>query len=72
MPCEATQMDLEIITLNEVSQKEKNRFTDIEKRNVITKEGDGGGKDGEFEISRCKLLYVKWINNKVQPYSTGN
>ena len=56
MPCEATQMDLEIITLNEVSQKEKNRFTDIEKRNVITKEGDGGGKDGEFEISRCKLL----------------
>ena len=21
--------------------------------------------------SRCKLLYIEWINNKVLPYSTG-
>ena len=26
----------------------------------------------EFGISRCKLLYIGWINNKVLPYSTGN
>ena len=35
-------------------------------------EGGGGGKDWEFGISRCKLLYIGWINNKVLLYSTGN
>ena len=34
--------------------------------------GDGGGMDWEFGISRCKLLYIGWINNKVLLYSTGN
>ena len=34
--------------------------------------GGGGGKDWEFGISRCKLLYIEWINNKVLLYSTGN
>ena len=32
----------------------------------------GGGKDWEFAVSRCKLLYIEWINNKVLLYSTGN
>ena len=32
----------------------------------------GGGMDWEFGISRCKLLYIKWINNKILLYSTGN
>ena len=32
----------------------------------------GGGEDWEFGISRCKLLYIDWINNKVLLYSTGN
>ena len=27
--------------------------------------------DWGFGISRCKLLYVEWINNKVLLYSTG-
>ena len=31
-----------------------------------------GGKDWEFGISRGKLLYIGWINNKVLLYSTGN
>ena len=31
----------------------------------------GGGKDWEFGISRCKLLYIGWINNKVLLYSIG-
>ena len=35
------------------------------------KEG-GGGMDWEFGISRCKLLHVEWINNKVLLYSTAN
>ena len=30
------------------------------------------GKDWEFVISRCKLLYIGWVNNKVLLYSTGN
>ena len=33
--------------------------------------GGGGGKDWEFGISRCKLVYIGWIN-KVLLYSTGN
>ena len=32
----------------------------------------GGGKDWEFGISRCKLLYTGWINKKVLLYSIGN
>ena len=34
--------------------------------------GSRGGMDWEFGISRCKLLYIEWINNKVLLYSTGN
>ena len=30
------------------------------------------GKDWEFRISRRKLLYIGWINNKVLLYSIGN
>ena len=28
--------------------------------------------DWEFGVSRCKLLHLEWINNKVLLYSTGN
>ena len=28
--------------------------------------------DWEFGISRCKLLYIEWIHNKVLLYSAGN
>ena len=28
--------------------------------------------DWEFGVSRCKLLPLEWINNKVLLYSTGN
>ena len=36
--------------------------------------GEGGGRwvDWEFGISRYKLLYIEWINNKVLLYSAGN
>ena len=26
----------------------------------------------EAGVSRCQLLYIEWINNKVLLYSTGN
>ena len=29
-------------------------------------------KAREFRVSRCKLLHIGWINNKVLLYSTGN
>ena len=31
-----------------------------------------GGKDWEFGISRCKLVYREWINNKALLCSTRN
>ena len=34
--------------------------------------GGGRGMDWEFVVSRCKLLYRKWINNKVLLYSIGD
>ena len=41
---------------------------DIENRLVVAKR-EGVGKVG---VSRCKLLYTGWINNKVLLYSTQN
>ena len=35
-------------------------------------EGDGRKLDWEFGISRCKLVHVEWINNRVLLCSTGN
>ena len=50
-----------------------NRLTGIENRLVVAKgEGEGGGMDWEFGISRCKLSYIGWINNKVLLHSIGN
>ena len=32
---------------------------------VAKEEGSGGGMDEEFGISRCRLVYREWVNNKV-------
>ena len=49
------------------------RLTDTENGLVVAKaEGRGGRMDGEFGISRCKLLFIGLINNKVLLYSVGN
>ena len=34
--------------------------------------GGGSGMDWEFGVNRCKLLKLKWIDNEVLLYSTGN
>ena len=48
-------------------------ITDIENRLVVDNgEAVRGGKDWEFGISRCKPLYIGYINNKVLLYSTEN
>ena len=51
----------------------RERFMDIENRFVVAKgEGVGGGRVWEVGVSRCKLLYLEWINNKVLLYNTEN
>ena len=47
--------------------------TNMENRLLVAKgEGKRSGMDWEFGVSRCKLLHLEWINNKVLLYSTGN
>ena len=55
-----------------LSTKQK-RTHDIENRLMVAK-GERGrkGMEWEFGISRCKLVYTRWINNKVLLYSTGS
>ena len=48
----------------------KQKQIHIENRLRVTK-GRGVREDWEFGISRCKLLYIGWINNVVL-CSTGN
>ena len=53
--------------------QDRNRLTDTENRLMVAKKEGTCGKDGlEVGISRCKLLSMKWINNKILLYSTGN
>ena len=44
----------------------------MENRLVAKGEGVGGELELEVGISRCKLLDIEWINNKVLLYSTGS
>ena len=39
---------------------------------VAKGEGRGSRMDWEFGVSRCKLLHLEWINNKVLLYSKGS
>lgn len=39
---------------------------------VAKGERGGEGVDWKSGISRCKLLYREWINNKILLHSTGN
>ena len=44
----------------------RNRLMDTEGRLVVaTAEGAGRGVKWEAGVSRCKLLYLEWTNNKV-------
>ena len=53
--------------------RNRNRLRDIDNRLVVTKgEGVGRGMEQEVGVSRCKLLYIEWINNKVLLYSIGD
>ena len=46
---------------------------DVENRPVVANgEGVGGGMEWEVGVSRCKLLYIEWVENRVLLYSTEN
>ena len=52
-----TQMNLSM------KQKQTHRHKN---RLVVAKwEEVGGGMNWEFGVSRCKLLYIEWMDNKV-------
>ena len=34
--------------------------------------GGGNGMDGEFGVSRCKLLHLEWISNETLLYCISN
>ena len=54
-------------------KKRKKQIQDVESRLIVVKREAGWGRYGVgVWVSRCKLLYVEWINNKVLLYSTGN
>ena len=38
----------------------------------VSKSGGRGGLDWEFETSRCKVLYIRWIKKKVLLCRTGD
>ena len=40
--------------------------------NRLEAAGRQQGRDRDFGLSRCTLLYIGWINNKVCLYGTGN
>ena len=39
---------------------------------VAKGEAGGSGMAREFGVSRCKLLYLGWMDNEVILYSTGH
>ena len=50
---------------NRITDRERNRITDVENKLVVAKgEGVGGGMEWEAGVSRRKLLYIEWINNR--------
>ena len=90
----SNKMQLDILILSEVSQKDKNhmihlhvgskiwhkwtylhnrsRCIYIEKRLVAKWEKGVSGMNGEFGVSKWKLLHLEWINNEVLLYNTVN
>ena len=49
------------------------RWSSVENRLMVDKEeGVGRGMEWEVGVSRCKFLYIEWMNDKVLVYNTGN
>ena len=63
---------MSLITQMNISTKQKQTQRHREYVLVVAKEEREGRKDWEFEIGRCQLLYIGWINNKDLLCSAGN
>ena len=50
----------------------RNRHSQTQKTDLWFPRRGGGGMDWEFGVSKCKLFYIEWINDKALLYSTGN
>ena len=55
-----------------VSTEQKQTHRHGEQTHGCQEGGEGSGRDGEFGVSRCKLLHLRWIDNKALLYSIGN
>ena len=55
-----------------LTRKQKQNRRHREQTGGCQGEGVGGGMEWEVRVSRCKLLYIEWINNKILLYSTEN
>ena len=78
-PSAATRMDQNIIILKEIRERQIPYITymwhlkyDTNQQNKNRLIEDREWRMTEFGISICKLLYIRWINNKVLLHSTEN
>ena len=51
--------------MTQMNLSTKQRETHKDREQACGCQGGGEGADWEFGISRCKLLYLGWINSKV-------
>jgi len=54
-----------------IKQKQTHRYRE-EICDCQGRKGRGGRMDWEFGISRCKLLHIEWVSNRVLLCSIGN
>ena len=57
------------MTQMNLSVKQKQTHGHKEQTGRSQGQGLGGGMEWEVGVSRCKLLYVEWINSKVPLYT---
>ena len=58
--------------MTQMNLSTKQKHTHRHREQTCGCQAGGGWMEWEFGISRCKLSYTEWINNKVLLYSTGN
>ena len=64
-PCPAVHFD----------RAEISQFSKLSSARLVVakvERGRGEGMDWEFEVSRCKLSHIEWMNDKSLLYATGN
>ena len=58
--------------MSQMNLSTKEKQTHRHREQTYGSQGVGWGRDEEFGIRRCKLLYREQKNNKVLLYSMGN